>query len=437
MKRGLKTYVNEWEEELNLDLLDKSADSPLVDYIVDAWKSLEVVKQIKFIRYEYTEKESEIDINKHLFKREKKKRKKDRYDVKFISDDRVGKLTVYLEITMLETNPTTNETTYQVYPIKKSMLIPLQNDKGYFYIKGKQYYMIYQLLEKSTYTSASSITLKSLMPIALKRNIIECEDIHENKYTLPCYYVFVFRKEIPVILFYLSKGANYTLDYLGVRDIISFIDKLPSDTSSASGYLYFQLSTKCYLKVDKEAFKQYSFVQSMVGAFETVCTNRVTISQLEDPDQWIKKISNPANLDKGKGILKYFNRLLDETTKRALKLPDYYTEDIYALLRWMMQEFQELRLKDNCDLNNKRLRCNEYIASLLTKEFSRRLNRIISMGDKVTIDNIKELFKFPGDILIQKMHSSGILRFDDNVNDMNFWSKLKYTKIVGALYRNI
>ena len=56
-----------------------------------------------------------------------------------------------------------------------------------------------------------------------------------------------------------------------------------------------------------------------------------------------------------------------------------------------MQEFNELRLKDNCDLSNKRLRCNEYIASLLTKEFSKRLNRIISMGDKATIDNIREL----------------------------------------------
>ena len=56
-----------------------------------------------------------------------------------------------------------------------------------------------------------------------------------------------------------------------------------------------------------------------------------------------------------------------------------------------MQEFNDLRMKDNCDLENKRLRCNEYIASLLTKEFSRRLNRIISMGEKVTIDNIKEL----------------------------------------------
>ena len=46
-----------------------------------------------------------------------------------------------------------------------------------------------------------------------------------------------------------------------------------------------------------------------------------------------------------------------------------------------------------------------------------------------------KVFKFPGDILIQKMHSSGILRFDDSVNDMNFWSKFKYTskgKIEGS-----
>ena len=30
-------------------------------------------------------------------------------------------------------------------------------------------------------------------------------------------------------------------------------------------------------------------------------------------------------------------------------------------------------------------------------------------------------------ILIQQMHSSGILRFNDSVNDMSFWSKFKYT----------
>jgi hypothetical protein len=72
---------------------------------------------------------------------------------------------------------------------------------------------------------------------------------------------------------------------------------------------------------------------------------------------------------------------------------EYHIEDIYALLRWMMEHFQDLRMKDNMDLANKRIRCNEYIASLLTKEFSRKLNRIIALGDKVTIDNFKELFK--------------------------------------------
>ena len=122
MKSGLKNYMCEWENELNTPLINKSADAPLVDYIIDAWKSLEVVKQIKFKSFEYSEKESEIDINKYIFKREKKKKKKDRYDLKFVEDDRVGKLTVQFEVTMLETNPSTNETTYQVYPIKKVML---------------------------------------------------------------------------------------------------------------------------------------------------------------------------------------------------------------------------------------------------------------------------------------------------------------------------
>ena len=62
-----------------------------------------------------------------------------------------------------------------------------------------------------------------------------------------------------------------------------------------------------------------------------------------------------------------------------------------------MEHFNELRLKDNCDLSNKRIRCNEYIASLLSKEFSKRLNRIISMGDRATIESMRELLKFSGD----------------------------------------
>ena len=77
MKSGIRNYVREFEKDLNIPLMKKSSDRPLVEYILDAWKSLEVVPQIKVVNYEYTEKESEIDASKYIFKREKKKKKKD------------------------------------------------------------------------------------------------------------------------------------------------------------------------------------------------------------------------------------------------------------------------------------------------------------------------------------------------------------------------
>ena len=427
MKSGLKDYICEWSDKLNVDLMNKSNEKPLVEYILDVWRSLEAAPQISFKGYEYTEKESEIDINKHIFKREKKLRKKDRVDYKFINDDRVGKLTVYLEIRMLVTDPTTNETTYQVYPVKKAMLIPLQDENGYFSLRGKKYYLIYQLLEKSTYTSSNSVTLKSAMPVAVKRNTIDCTDINDKVYKLPAYYVYVFKKEIPIILFYLAHGIDFTMSYLDLIHVIDFVEELPTDANKLENNLYFTLSSRCYLQVNKEMFENTVYVQSIVGAFCTVCTNRVTIESLNDPKQWIKKMTNPNNYEKGLGVLKYIKRLMDDTTLDVLVLPKYYTRDIYSILKWTMQNFNELRLKDNCDLANKRLRCNEYIASLLSKKFNDRLLRIISLGDKATVDNIKELFKFPGDTLIQSMHTSGILRFNDQVNDQNFWSKFKFT----------
>lgn len=446
MKSALKDYVSSYEKDLNVDLMKKSNDRPLVEYVKDSWKSLEVVPAIKIIDFQYTEKESEIDINKHIFKREKKKKKKDRYDYKFIKDDRYGKLTVKLEITIQETDANTEQKFNHVYPITKTMLIPLQDEDGYFYIKGQKYYLIWQMVEKSTYTSNSSVTLKSLMPIAVKRNIIEEDevielDLHDDDkasrnfvetydvigkhYVLPYYTIYVFRKEIPVLLFYLASGASYTLDYLGASNVIKFVDSMPNVRDKNS--IYFSLSTKCILVVDRKLFDKYPYIQSIVGGFINVCTNRVSLASLEDPSCWIKKIANPNNLEKGQGILKFFNRLLDQTTKDVLKIHPYHKENIYSLLRWIMQEFNELRMKDNMDLANKRLRCNEYASAPLTQEFSKRLNRIISMGDKATIESYRELFKFPGDILIQKMHSSGILRFDDRVNDMNFFSKFKFT----------
>ena len=76
------------------------------------------------------------------------------------------------------------------------------------------------------------------MPIAIKRNVIDATEIAQNnitdeklqqqgitthdsegrEYRLPVYYVFVFKKEIPTILFYLSKGLDCALEFLSVTE---------------------------------------------------------------------------------------------------------------------------------------------------------------------------------------------------------------------------
>lgn len=394
----ISKYPSKFEAELNHDLMTKSYDRPLVEYVVDAWKSLEVVENIKFISYEYSEKESDIDINKYIYKRVKKKKKKERCDYKFINDDRYGRLTVHLEVTLNEVNRETGEIFQHVYPIKKDMLVPLQDDDGYFFIKGKKYYLIYQMVEKSTYTSSQSVTLKSLMPVAVKRNTVVVEDVDENEYTLPYYTTFVFKKETPVLLFYLSKGLYVGLDELEASQAIDFIPELPLKEDRDPNSLYFELSSSVILVVNKEIFNENTYIQSIVGGFKHITTNRFKFEDLDNPSTWIRRIPGTIpNEEKGQQILNFFNRMLDQTTKKILKIHGYHRDNIYSLMRWIMQEFNELRLKDNLALENKRLRCNEYIASLLTREFSRRLNRILSLGKKASIEHYRELFKFPGD----------------------------------------
>ena len=435
MLKYINDYVSEFEKELNIPLMNKEGDRPLVEYIEDAWRSLEIVKNIKIMKFEYNDNESEIDINKFIFKREKKKKKKDRVNYKFVNNDRYGCLTVWIQITAEEKDQRTLETSVHQKVIKKQMLIPLQDEDGYYYIKGKRYYIIYQLVDKSTYTSASSVTLKSLMPIAVKRGSIRTEDLVKSElskkdvcgteFLLPIYNVFVFKKEIPIILFFAANGLDYALSFLGVDNVLKFIENI--DNMDNDNYLYFQISSKLFIEVNKQIFLKYPYIQGMVGMFLHVCTNRFTLQDLNNKDIWIKKLSNNNTVEKGSDILVFFNRLLDETTKKILMLDDYNKDDIYSLLRWIMQNFNELRMKDNLSLDNKRLRCNEYVASLLTQEFSKRLNRIITLGAKATLADFSDMFRFSGVILIQKMHSSGILRFDDTINDMDFFSRFKYT----------
>ena len=425
MLKYLANYTGNYEDDLNVELMTKAADRPLVEYVVDAWKSLEVVKYIKFLGYEWCTSSTDIDINKHVFKRYKKVPKKLQYDYKMINNDRVGRLTVHMLITIPEKDPKTHATIIRQKEIHKDMLVPIPDDQGYLWINGRKYYMIYQLVEKSTYTTLTSAVIKSLMPITIKRVCDTFIDTDGHSYILPYFNTFVFHRETDIMLFFAANfGLRYTLVKLQISAITYFLR--PEDERK-EGYLYFQISKYCLIGVVKEMFDKYTYVQAMVAGILHILNSRFNYDDLDNPEPFIKKLSPSLTLEKGRDTLTSFNRMLDETTKKILMVDDYHTQDVYAVIRWAMMEFNHLRMKDNMSLENKRLRCNEYIAALLTQEFSTRLNRIINLGSKATLENVIDIFKFPGTILIQQMHKSGILRFNEVINDMTFFSKFKWS----------
>lgn len=425
MLKYLNQYVTSYEKELNTDLMTKKHDKPLVDFVIDSWKSLQIMEGIEILKYEYSEKESEIDINKYIFKRERGLRKTEKYDYKYIDDSRLGLLTVWVRLRIENYDAKSGGMVANEQVIKKSMLIPLQDENGLYHINGKDIYMVYQLLEKSTYTASNSVILKSLMPFAVRRYIIDAEDMEGNQYKLPYYTIELFRKDVEIMLIYATRGLNSAIQFAldSAYLVMEFVDTYdPDDLTN----LYFQISNKLYIKVNRVLFEQYVYVRSVVGGILQISTNRLTLAKIDDPEIWLKKLGN-NNVQKGQNLLASTKRLLDETTGKILRLDIYNKHDVLSLVRWMTEEYNDLRMKDNMDLSNKRIRSNEIINALLTFDWSLRLNRIMSLGKKATIDNYRELFSFPGDIIIQKIQSAGIQRYNDVINDMDFFSKYKYT----------
>lgn len=423
MKKFIKNYINENESRFNFGIINREYDESLVTYIINCCKSLEVLEYVQFLGYEYIENESEINTSDYILARKRGTKKSSKKKEKYtnLHDSRHAELRLRFRLDCK------GETEH----ITKRLLIPIPDEDGYFTIKGTKYYLMYQIVDNSTYTTKHTITLKSMMPVSIKMNKESYDDTNGNTYEAPVYKIAMFKKDVDILIYYFAKiGASNTLKYFSVGDIIEFSTTM--DNSDLEN-LYFGIGSKLFLKVNKHFFDKYRYVKTITFMILNICTNRLSFDDVDNKDYWIDKIGalssiNPnAYHEKGLGTLTFFDRIIDDTTKSILKIHPIHKKNIYSILRWMIQNFDQLRKKDNLDLNNKRLRCNEYIAALLTMELSTRVNRIITLGNKVTMNRVKEIFKFPGDIIIQKLYSSGLLRFDDRVNDLDFYSKLKFT----------
>ena len=429
MKKFLKTYKNKNEDKINYGLINKEYDDDLVQYIVDCCKSLEVLQQIEFLGFEHITNEADINTSEYIDAKSRSKgkgNKKDPTRYMYLQDSRYAELRLKFK---LECND-------EIEFITKKILVPVPDDRNYYTIKGNQYILLYQIVDNSTYTTKTSLVLKSMMPVVLKVAHLMNTTSHTSKstegdvYTAPTYTINIFGKDTDILLFYLAKFGLYrTLKYFSVDKVMCFTDTIDDEEK----FVYFSINSKMYLKINNHLFQKYQYVKTIAFMLLSIIPSRATFDDLDNKGYWIDIIgvmgttNKLVQFEKGLNTLIFFDRIIDDTIKRILKVHKINKLNIYSVLRWMIQNFVELKKKDNLNFDNKRLRCNEYIAALLVRTLNERVNRIIALGSKVTMNNIKEIFKFPGDIIVSQLHNSGLLRYDDRVNDMDYFTKLRVT----------
>lgn len=428
---SVREYISSLEnpdfKRINMGIIERDADGDLVEYILNGCKSLNVVRYIEYVDHEYIEDERQIDLDSYVRRRKRKKNSKlhgkvvdDKDKIVTMYDSRYSELRVRFKLSCDGKSEI----------ITRKFLIPTRDRFGYFLIKGKRFFMIYQLVDSSTYTKGQSVILKSMMPVSVIRSLEDIEDTQGNTHEGYLYKVTVFRKDINLFLFYLAKYGINAFDFMSVRQVVQFTH----EEKDLENNIYFRIHRSLYLEVNREMFNQSLYLRSMIVTFMANVTNRLKEDDINCREFWIKKIGGDNSTVKkhlrynnGMNIVMVFERMLDQSTKDILQISEYNKRDIYAVTRWLVQNFEALRRKDDVDLKNKRLRSNEYIAALFTQELSMRVKRIVDYGNSIDMTRLKDAMKIPGDIIVQKLRTSGLMKFDDKINDMDIWTKLRYT----------
>ena len=110
---------------------------------------------------------------------------------------------------------------------------------------------------------------------------------------------------------------------------------------------------------------------------------------------------------------------------------------MYAVLRWMLREYNNLRLKDNLDISVKRIRFAEYVASLYVMKIAKGIYRVADQNKRASIESITRAIKTDPLYLLKAIVLSKMISYRNMVSDMDSMQALKFTyKGVSGLGEN-
>ena len=432
-------YTNPDEERINKKLMNREFEKPIEDYVVDCFASIEdVIDTVKLVDHSFNVDIDKLDTTYYDRTRSKKKSdKKQKYI--HVEKNRVGELVMKFHVSDVFriSEKEDGEPIELDFTIRE--MIPIPDEHGKLLLKGVSCTPQYQLTETSTYVTSSNLVMKSLMPIRVKKVPVEIRSMDGEYFNVHAFHVYMMDEFVNMFYYYFAEfGMNDTIEYFNVG---RFITVLPTSGLTKKGRypdcLYFECNKNIAVEVNKDAFFKSEYVRNIVGTITECFSSKMSFEEALDPHEWVIQIGATKKTAKkeafeelGKRYRILFTRMQDKSSRESLRTTWHNKESIYNIIRWIVQNYDQLRSKDNLDIRFKRLRCNQYIGFSINLIISDHIKKFVNTScvtKEALITKYKNFFAFKGNEVISKIHSSGLMKYDDLVNDMNFFQKFKVT----------
>lgn len=445
-------YPNPYAEAFNDEIILGVQDDSIASYVIMEMMEFEEIENIHIEDVQVIEHQDEFDINQHMVNINFKKKDMSSIEfpkAKYIADGRYGEVVFTIRV----------ETNLNCKVITKHILIPIEYD-GFYYNNGKRMKAIWQIVDEATYSQRGKNTLKSRMPVIIYQNKHRLiTDVNGDVHQVVSYSYALNGKQRkgparaagskkpkakfinPLMIYSAKMGLMNTLEFFGMKGIVSVVPFY--DPEDLEDKYIFELDDT-FVTVHKELFDKYELVKSFVSMIVSLRSPRdfrVTMNNLDDQTYWTCRIGT-VGAARNKNLMSFFEkgttnmfmieRLLNSVTKKSLRLPNYYKQNIYYLLYWMITNFDEMRRYANTDMRSKRIRKNEYIVGAsLGRKISENINKLIERKGRSKMNNMDtllELFNFGSDIVVAGMRNlNDLVKTDDIVNDMDFLQDLAFS----------
>lgn len=448
----MRNFNDKYREKFN-DKLFQRNDQDTIDAIIKVLKSCEINKYFTLHLLKYDVITNYEDIYNTLREHEENRKKRNSkvenmYDFINIKDSDILLLRVYwlcrhndLEKQEVRDPSTGKSKTIVVSNpeevVEVLIAIPRFVRKYYFRISGNYYSVNYQIIDGSTYNNSTSSNKKNdsnvmktiFTPLNVSRVFIDLVNIG-TKETIKCI------NYTATIFGICTNCMYYLLANFGYYNTCNFLD---IHCVNITGHPVIRDDFYCferhgiYISAPKFLFDEEPIVQSLVATVYSSIKKDTNINDIFNVKFWVNVLAGAyksSKIDKGLFVLDSFERSYDNITNEDLHLPEELKQNMYQVATWVMQEFSNLKLKNNTDVTTKRIRIANYIAHVYATKINQGIHRITDMGRRVTLAKvIQAIYTEPMTIMnnLSNPNLSNLVAYRDLINDNDAITALKYT----------